>query len=198
MTAAAGLAALPAPHGSLTFTVDGQRYTYTPPAVSAWLEACVYDMPGCWWQLWTAGLSDEDQTAMWERMVDPGEGWDLDDYEDVALAVLGAVVGCGFWPAWRLLGWARSAWMAFDGWAVEHGFDPLNAPVYRVVNAAYSLRVQSCEKDGDKQRLDATLFTPPEGKRLSGRYWGEEPSRDDTAALDAVESAAFMQVLSGS
>lgn len=192
----------PAAH-PLGFVVDGRELVLPDLDTRTWLHALVLEPPGCWWQLLPAALDPDDAAWLTERLVDmrPAEDddtrwddpFDLDDLEDIALAVLGAAVGMDFWVATRLAGMAWGNWMAFDGWSFARGVDPLAESIGRLLTGVYTWRVSLCQKDSEIAVADGELFAPAPAVRMSGRSRDAAPLGWSTER----EEAAFMAAFSG-
>ncbi|WP_367139277.1 hypothetical protein [Saccharothrix sp. HUAS TT1] len=200
--------ALRAVHGPpaatpLPFRVDDRELLLPDLATRTWLEALVLEAPGCWWRLLPGALDPDDADWLTGRLVDLEtadgddslwrDAYDLDDLEDAALAVLGAALGMDFWVATRLAGTAWANWMAFDGWCFARGVDPLREPIGRLLTGVYRWRLSLCQKDSEVAVLDAEVFAPAPGVRMSGR------SRDAAPLGWSAqrEEAAFMQAFAG-
>ncbi|MBA8827897.1 hypothetical protein FHX42_005304 [Saccharopolyspora lacisalsi] len=153
----------------MAFRVDGVELWLPRLPLPVWLDACQYEPSGCWWMLIPGRLEEQARAWLESRIQDPRDGFDVDLLEDVATRVLGRVLGCDFWAGRRLLMAVAAEWMQFDGLAVQWGFDPLNAPVHRTVNAMWALQVQGCDEDSKRARLESEVFAGPEGPRPSGR-----------------------------
>ena len=186
------VAALPQ-RGEIPFRIDGEDYTLPSIPTREWLDALTYQPPDCWWRLLPGWLPPEQSERIIERLNTDSDPFDVDDLEKFGLTVLGARVGCDFFAAQRLVMFVRSNWMVFDGWCVEHGADPFELSIDRVVNAAYAIRMQGCEKDSDRAKVSSQTFAPPPGTRASGRRWEDDPAF--TASIDLIESEWFAAAL---
>lgn len=194
----------PLPHrGPLRFRLDRDPYTLPDVPTPVWLDALVattapddngdpqpHKLMACWWQLIPLRLPQDQQQRLLHRLNNPNDPLDLDQLEKHVLVVLAAPLGVELHVAQRLIAAARSEWMLFDSWCAAHGIDPMTTHISRLVNIAYRLALESCEKDSERLATKARLWAPPDGVRASGRSWDDDP--DITATLDRIESDAFL------
>lgn len=181
----------PIPHrGPISFRLDGERYDLPTIPTEAWLDAFGYAMPAAWMFLLPGYLPDSQQERLNWRLTDPSDPFDIDHLEKNALTVLAAPLGVDFHVAQRLIAAARTHWMLFDARLASYGLDPMTTHISRLVNIAYSLRLEACEKDSERAAAKALIFAPPDGTRASGKSWDDDP--DFTATIDQIESDAFM------
>lgn len=178
----------PAP---VAFTLDGHRLVLGHRPARWWLRTLASEPPGCWWQAVPMALEHGGLDHVVGRLTDEGDAFDLDDAERLAEQVVGAVAGMDFWAAHRLAASVWGNWIHFDGWAATNGFDPLCAPVGRVLSAAYAWRMGMCEKKSEAQKVDGEVWGPPPMKTAAGRLRDQAPVGWD----DDRESAAFMDAL---
>lgn len=179
----------------IPFTIDGQHFELGHISTRQWLDALAYEPVTCWWLPFMGALPDTAQAGLIHRLQDNADPLDIDDLEKYALTVLEARLGMDFFAAHRLVAFARSNWLIFDGWMIEKsGVDPLTLPVDRIAHAAYNMQLQGAEKDSDHYKINSKIFAPPDGTRASGRDWADDPAV--TRSIDELESNAFMQALS--
>lgn len=173
--------------GPVTFDVDGDEYTLPTLPTRTWLHALVLEPPGNWLTIVPPQLAGDGRHRLNERLADPGDVFDLDDLEHVAENVIADAVGIDFHPACRLAVSAWGNWLTFDGWCSASGFDPLAAPIGRLLAAVYAWRLSLCQKKEDLTKLDAEVWAPPPPLTASGR------PRDAVPAgwSDEVEANAF-------
>lgn len=150
---------------------------------------------GDWWAI-IPGLCD-DETKEWllTRLMLHTETLELADVWKCATDLAGRMAGTGsWWAAHRLLGVAVADWMTFDGWCIKRGFSPLDAPLWRVCAAIYTMlrdqRVVSGSADKTKiawEKLHAELYDAPRGAPKAIPRW--QPK--DEAALFAQSMRAI-------
>src|SRR5690625_306730 len=180
------------PHvGDVAVLVDERRIVLRERGALWWVRSLTAGPPGCWWPGLPMGLDQRDRTWMLERMLDSQDDLDLDEVEGLAEQVVGAVCGMNIWAAHRIAQIIYGNWMAFDGWAASKGFNPLSAPIGRVLSAAYAWRMSHCEKKADVNKVEMKVWGPPPGRMASGRLRDAAP----VGWTDEAESAAFMAAL---
>lgn len=188
----------PLPHrGPLTFTLDGELYELPDIPTQVWITALCSTTPedqphkllAAWWQLIPGQLPQRQALRLHQRLSDPRDVLDLDQLEKHALTVLSAPLGVEFHVAQRLVAAIRSEWMLFDARCASYGLDPVTTHISRLINIAYSARLELCEKESERLSARAQLWAPPDGTRASGRSWDDDPEL--TATLDELEASAF-------
>lgn len=176
--------------GAVPFALDGDQFELPELPTPVWLDAMGYAMPGAWARLLPEHLPAGQQAAILRRLNDPRDSFDIDHLEKAALRVLAAPLGVEFHAAQRLIVAVRSQWMLFDARCASYGIDPVVTHISRLVNIAFQLRMEACEKESERLSAKAQIFAPPDGTRASGRPWSDDP--DAQATLDKIESDAFM------
>lgn len=180
------------PHlGEVGVLVDGCRVVLPEREALWWVKTLAANPPGCWWTVLPMGVRDSDRRWLLERLLDEGDPLDLDQVEGLAEQVVGAVCGVNMWAAHRICQMVYGNWMMFDGWAASKGFDPLGAPIGRVLSAAYTWRMSHCEKKSDVDKVDMHIWGPPPMRMASGRVRDQTP----VGWSDEAEEAAFMAAL---
>lgn len=192
-------AALRAPFGlpaafPVEFQVDGVTYELGDRLDTRdWVEALILDTPGCWWGIVPAGLRDDARVALSARLFDQEDPFDLDDLEDIAIAVVEKVLGVDFWAGRHLVASAWSNWMVFDSWCVTRGFTPLEVHPSRLVSAAWAWRCSTVSTKRDAAALESEVwqqFPPP---RASGNPRNAAPEGWD----DDREAQMFRAGIAG-
>jgi hypothetical protein len=159
-----------------------------------WIEALILDTPGCWWNIVPAGLDTDAQIALSSRLFDPEDAFDLDDLEDVALAVAEKVLGVDFWVARHLIASAWTNWMTFDSWCVTRGgFSPLEVHPARVVSAAWAWRCSLVSNKREATQLESEVWNQLPPPRASGNARDAAPEGWD----DEREAAMFHAGIAG-
>lgn len=194
------IAALRKPFGlpaelPIEFDVDGEVYELGDQLdTRGWIETLVLDTPGCWWGIVPAGLDTASRDALAVRLFDQEDPFDLDDLEDVAIAVAEKVLGADFWAARYLIASAWTNWMTFDSWCMTRGgFNPLEVHPARVVSAAWAWRCSMVTTKREAAQLDSEVwqqFPPP---RASGNPRDATPEGWD----DEREAAMFQAGIAG-
>lgn len=180
------------PHlGDVPVGVDGRRLVLTEQTSLWWVRTLAADPPGCWWPVLPMGARPRDRRWLLERLLDEEDPLDLDQVEELAEQVIGAVCGLNLWAAHRICQIVYGNWMMFDGWAASNGFDPLAAPIGRVLSAAYTWRMSYCEKKSDVNKVEMQVWGPPPMRMASGRPRDQAP----VGWSDEAESSAFMAAL---
>lgn len=169
------------------FTLDGAELIVRDRPTSWWIKIMSAQAPGFWLHGVLFNLEGDGTSRVVGRLMDPADGFDLDDAEEMAEEVLARVMGMEMWTAHRLLVYAFSNWMAFDGWCLTQGFSPAQAVPARVATAVYAWRLSHCEKKNDVTKLHAEIYGPPPAKRASGRLRDAAPRTWN----DAAEASAF-------
>lgn len=175
-----------------SFTVDGRTYRVRERSTRWWMRTMAAKAPGFWMHGVLFNLESDDRLSLVMRLLDPGDGFDLDDAERLCEEVLAQVMGMEPYSAHRLLAMAFSNWMAFDGWSLTQGFDPMDHHPGRVATAVYAWRMGHCQKKNDVTKLNAEVFAPPPAKMASGRMRNAAPRTWN----DRAEASAFDQALS--
>lgn len=188
----------PLPHrGPIGFSLDGNRFELPDIPTPVWLSAMCSTTPegqphkllAAWWQLIPGQLPEVQARHLHRRLSDPHDFLDLDQLEKHTLTLLSAPLGVEFHVAQRLIAAVRSEWMLFDARCASFGLDPYQLHISRIVNMAFSARLEMCEKESERYTAKAQLWAPPDGTRASGRSWDDDP--DVTARLDEIEASAF-------
>lgn len=179
---------LPLPY---SFTLDGHSLTVRSRPTRWWIRTMSAKAPGFWLHALVLNLEGEGPTHLLERLHEGDDPFDLDDAEQLAEEVLAAVMGMEMWAAHRLMSFAYSNWITFDGWCLTNGFDPVDAVPGRVAAAVFAWRLSHCEKKNDVAKLQQEVFGPPPVKRASGRLRDAAPR----SWSEAAESAAFEKAL---
>lgn len=169
-------------------SIDGYTFTVGDRAMTT---AELIDIIGFgdWWGL-IPTLVVEDEARHWlnARMCLHRERFEMVDVWSAATQLGGALSGTGsWWAATRLLGTALSDWMLFDGWCLEKGFSPLDAPLWRTCSAAYQMlrnqRVVPGQRDQTVsawERLHREIFDAPLNAPRSVPLWS---AGDEAAAF---------------
>ncbi|GAA0607466.1 hypothetical protein GCM10010174_25760 [Kutzneria viridogrisea] len=162
-----GVLGLP-PAGPTRFTLDDRVFELSVLDARTWVEALVLEAPGCWWRLIPLHLDGCGAEVVYQRLLDPEDGLDLDDLEQVAERVLGYACGVDFHLARNLAVSVYGNWLAFDGWCVGAGFSPLTEPIGRLLAAALAWRRSLCTTESEARALEAELSAVPV-RTASGR-----------------------------
>lgn len=160
---------------------------------------------GDWTQLLPRGLRRRDLRAVALRLYDPADALDLPHLWQVATALGGRLAGttvdeghdpsAGWWPAHRLAQFAVVHWLTFDGWCLRRGFNPHDAPLHRIIAAAWQFRIDHRPTEGtgkhEKQisieALRTQVWTPPGPHRAQVMRF--TASQERAAALAALREA---------
>lgn len=140
---------------------------------------------GDWWSLIPGLLPAEDAQWINLRLVNNDDDLEMNDVWHCATELGGQLAGTGsWWAATRLLASARNDWLSFDAWCLQHGYDPLNGPLWRISAAMYSIRQAGVvvhgkpdETEAALDRLRADLWMPP--LHVAGERWTPQ---DEAAA----------------
>lgn len=183
------------PHlGDVAVGVDGRRLVLPARESLWWVRTLAADPPGCWWPVLPMSAPKQDRHWLMGRMLDEDDALDLDQVEELAERAIGAVCGVNLWAAHRIAQIVYGNWMIFDGWSASNGFDPLSAPIGRVLSAAYAWRMSYCEKKSDVNKVEMQVWGPPPMRMASGRLRDLAP----VGWTDEAESSAFMAALGAS
>lgn len=175
----------------LTFLVDGEPLVLVDHDTTWWVKVLAADPPGCWWQAIPGALREQDQEWLVDRMVDENDPFDLDDLESAAELALTDALGINLWAGHQIARILYGNWLPFDGWCASNGFDPITAPIGRVLSAGYTWRIGLCEKKSEVSQVDSQVWGPPPARTASGRLRDQAP----VGWNEEKESAAFMSAL---
>lgn len=147
---------------------------------------------GASWTQLIPGATD-DPLGLWDRLLDPGDAFDLPDAEHAAEAVIEHLTGWLPHAAYALAGLVDQQWAVVSGRATAGGVDLLELPVARVLAFAYALRVENAEEN-DRRKLDEALTRPrmnPRARRRITRRAAEPASTDRVVADQSAPPPGF-------
>lgn len=174
--------------------VDGYAFTVgSAPIDTAKLIDLIAH--GDWFAIIPGMVDEETYSHLITRVMRHTEPLELADLWKAATDLAGRLAGTGsWWAAKRLLGTAVSDWITFDGWCLKRGFSPLDAPLWRVTSAMYTMMRDQHVVHGKPdqttlawEKLHAQLWMAPATAPRSVPLW----TPADEAAAFARSMAAL-------
>jgi hypothetical protein len=181
-----------------TLTIDGVELTL-PEIPTPKLMFLVATQ--AWWEVLPNAVDPAQVAPLVERVFDDEDPFDLENFCEPALVVLGRLAGThprkgggtGWWPAVRLCGSALAEWPLFAAWCVQHGTDIVHAPLWKATSAIYAwLREDRDPKDLAK--FEQQVWAPPPYTRSTTPDQLPDHVRAEEAALAL---AALREALPG-
>jgi hypothetical protein len=137
----------------------------------------------CDWAALLPGLAPTGQRlAVWQRIYDLDDGWDVPDLAGCARRVGGALAGVDWWGACRIAATCEAYRFLWTEWQVRHQLEPQECALPRLLAAGYAFLV---DRHGDREGLDKVVWAVPQGAARAPLW-----SPDQEAAAFAAAMAA--------
>lgn len=178
----------PVDGGRLPFTVGGKPYALEVPydgrVLAGWARA------GAWTSLVPGCIHEDYEKEFYDRLADPRDPLGLRACHLIAMGLSEEIFGVPWWAAARLSATALESWRYFGAWAVEHQFDPSNAPAHRLISAVLAWIGSRVQDEKEARRVENEIFLPPkpQGKRRMKAVPGFTPAEQDAAFKAAMAS----------
>lgn len=147
-----------------TVRLDGETYLVhmdPPPGP----DACLWALHDTWLALFPGALPDE-QAAFWdERLTNPEDSLSYASLRPVAFELARQLYGVPWWAAHRITEEAAAAYLAYESWTVQRGFDPAGQPARRIIASIIAWASESWADEADVKSWQQRTFMPPPGVR---------------------------------
>ncbi|MFR9675853.1 hypothetical protein [Streptomyces sp. TR02-1] len=141
----------------LAFTIDGRAYEL-PDVGTRYLMDCL--AAGDWIGLVPEAVAQPGRDELWYRLIDGRDPADFVAMQRIVCALAEEILGVTWHKAQRLAAAAAEHWLIFDGWCVEHGFDPLTSEPRRVLAAIQAWLRSTCTEDRQWRQIQGQLEDP--------------------------------------
>lgn len=178
----------PVDGGLLPFTVGDATYALEIPydgrVLAGWATA------GAWTSLVPGCIHEDYEQEFYDRLADPLDPLGLRACHHIAMGLSEEIFGVPWWAAARLCATALESWRYFGAWAVEHQFDPSDAPAHRLVSAVLAWVGSRVQDEKEARRVENEIFLPPkpQGKRRMKAMPGFTPAEQHAAFQAAMAS----------
>jgi hypothetical protein len=171
----------PAPLGLPLTVRAGGLALHLQPAPTAVLWAAY---AACDWAGLLPGLAPAGQRlAVWQRIYDLDDEWDLPELAGCARRVGGALAGIDWWGACRIAATCDAHRFLWTEWQVRHQLEPAGSTLPRLLAGGYAFLV---DRHGDREKLDKLVWaTAPQGAPRTPRWTPDQEAQTFAAAMAA-------------